>query len=344
MRSRLIGFAVRNGPLAVAGRNGHFLSSRIRPAVGDQAGGFTEAKTRNTSPEKDDDWIKIDQYVSKLNPAILDEAKDALKRKKWRGEGVEQVSFEQPCVSSVSAVSIACTSEEMCGRVNEMLTALLGAGSGLECAGLQLRVNLMGTHWFRSLQSVRKPVDAARLQGLEFAANMTSASLQEACKEREICFSSEQESDMVCSLRPMGGKSTGLMQQVGLALSKELEVLPPEFTVKLGSSPQSDVSGDNMSDLQVRVKEIVIGSEWDEHGLFERFLDRLAGSGGRVSLGLWTLPSGPAIRLLPTDDTGIKSVIFYVSDAEKAMQALRRAGFSAQSFPGYLAVQVRKFR
>ena len=336
---RLLGLSVRNGPLKVAGRNGHVLSSRIRPAVGDQAGGFTEAKTRNTSPEKDDDWIKISQYVSKLNPAILDDATLALKRKKWRGEGIQQKSFEQACVGSVAAVSIACTSEEMCTRVQELLRALLGAGGRLDCAGLQLRVKLMGATWFRSL---RKPADAARLVGLEFASNIGSSELRQACEEREIRFTSAQEGDGVYSLQPADSKPGGLMQQVGLALSTESEVVPPEFTVKLSDSPPTDVSGgDSISDLQVRVKEIVLGSEWDEHGPFERFLDRLAGAGGRISLGLWQLPSGPAIRLVPTDDTGLKSIVFHVSDAESAMQALKRAGFSAQTFPGYLAVQVR---
>ena len=53
-------------------------------------GGITEAKARNTSPEKDDDWIKISQYVSNLNPNILQDATSALTRQQWRGEGVQQ--------------------------------------------------------------------------------------------------------------------------------------------------------------------------------------------------------------------------------------------------------------
>ncbi len=332
--------SVRSSPLQVAGRNGHAHSSRIRPAVGDQAGGFTEAKTRNTSPENDDDWIKIDAYVAKMNPAILDEATVALQRKKWRGEGVQQASFAGPCVGSVSKVTIACTSDDVCARVQAMLAALLG--EGLECNGLQFDVQLMGAPWFRSLQSVRKPVDAARMLGLEFAAPIGSSALQKAFKEREIDLTSSHDDGGTYSLRPSGSKPSGLMQQVGLALTKQLEVLPPEFAVRPVESdaPLASVSADSTTDLKVRVKELVIGSEWDEHGPFERFLDRIAGSNGRASLGVWRLPSGPAIRLVPTDDTGLKSLVFYVNNAESALQALQHAGFNAQSFPGYLAVQV----
>jgi len=332
--------SVRSSPLVVAGRNGSAHSSRIRPAVGDQAGGFTEAKTRNTSPENDEDWIKIDAYVARMNPAILDEATVALQRKKWRGEGVRQVCFAGPCVGSVSKVTIACTSDDVSARVQAMLASLLG--EGLECNGLRLDVQLMGASWFRSLQSVRKPVDAARMLGLEFAAPLGSAALQKACKEREIDLTSSQEDGGTYSLHPSGSKPSGLMQQVGLALTKRLEVLPPEFAVRPAESdaPSVSVSADNMADFEVRVKELVIGSEWEEHGPFERFFDRLAGSSGRASLGVWRLPSGPAIRLVPTDDTGLKSIVFYVSDAERALQALQHAGFKAQSFPGYLSVQV----
>ena len=38
------------------------------------------------APEHDDDWIKISQYVSKLNPAILKDATAALKVCTCRGE------------------------------------------------------------------------------------------------------------------------------------------------------------------------------------------------------------------------------------------------------------------
>ena len=129
----------RVSSMRVAGRNGDPRSSRIRPAVGDQAGSLTEK--RNTcvflclivcvcvcvcvcgvpspqsaslltlhvlvharacscvlcalilhdnmaAPEHDDDWIKISQYVSKLNPAILKDATEALKVCTRRGQPV----------------------------------------------------------------------------------------------------------------------------------------------------------------------------------------------------------------------------------------------------------------
>ena len=111
----------RTGAMQLAGRSGHPGTSRIRPAVGDQAGGTTEA--RNISPEKDDDWIKISQHVNRLNPSILKDATSALKREKWRGEGVQQAVFEQPCVNAVSSVSIACTSKTLIDRVQQLLSA-----------------------------------------------------------------------------------------------------------------------------------------------------------------------------------------------------------------------------
>jgi len=48
----------RRSALQVMGRNGHAATSRIMPAVGDQA------SQRSTAQEKDDDWIKIDKYPS----------------------------------------------------------------------------------------------------------------------------------------------------------------------------------------------------------------------------------------------------------------------------------------
>ena len=38
---------------------------------------------------------------------------------------------------------------------------------------------------------------------------------------------------------------------------------------------------------EVRTIEIVVGAAWKDHGAIERFMDRVAGSGSRLSTGLW---------------------------------------------------------
>ncbi len=293
----------RRSALQVAGRNGHAASSRIMPAVGDQA------QARTTSPDKDDDWIKVDQYVAGLNPSILKEANTALKREKWRGEGVQQAVFAKPCVQAVGSVTVSCSSAPMAARVQRLLAALCGsggdAGETFQCGDLQLKVKLMGQGWFRSLRSIRKPPECARFEAVEFVSAADSVGgLQEACAEREIACA--QASEDACSLSPTTGKSAGLFQQVGLALSSTIEALPPKFAVRLASAaptppPATPSSGD--IPLQVRVREIVIGAEWGEHGAYERMLDRIAGSASRLALGLWQLPGGPAIRSREKDDT-----------------------------------------
>lgn len=292
----------RSAALQVAGRNGHAATSRIMPAVGDQA------MQRSTSQEKDDDWIKIDKYVAGLNPNIIKEANSALKREKWRGEGVQQSVFEKPCMSSVGAMTIACTSPNMSARVQYLLAALCGsarghpagghAGDTFQCGGLELKVKLMGQDWFRSLRSFRKPPECARFEAVEFVSHADSLSvMQNACAEREIACA--QDGEDACSLNPTPGKSAGIWQQVGLALSSSIEALPPKFAVRLASAASISNHAATSSDdvpLQIRVREIVIGAEWGEHAAYERMLDRIAGTTGRRSLGLWQLPVGPAIR------------------------------------------------
>jgi len=230
----------------------------------------------------------------------------------------------------------------MAARVQRLLAALCGGGgdAGFQCGGLQLKVKLMGQDWFRSLRSIRKPPECARFEAVEFVSAADSVGgLQKACAEREIACA--QDGEDACSLSPTPGKSAGLFQQVGLALSSTIEALPPKFAVRLASAaptplPATPSPGDNP--LQIRVREIVIGAEWGEHGAYERMLDRIAGSASRLSLGLWQLPGGPAIRLIPTDVSGIKAAVLHVSDAERAAQVLQSAGFAPQSFPGYVAV------
>jgi hypothetical protein len=287
----------RRSVLQVMGRNGHAATSRIMPAVGDQA------TQRSTAQENDDDWIKIDKYVAGLNPNIIKEANTALKRDKWRGEGVQQAVFEQPCMASVGAMTIACTSPKMSARVQHLLAALCGsagghAGDTFQCGGLELKVKLMGQDWFRSLRSFRKPPECARFEAVQFVSHADSLSgLQKACAERAIACA--QDGEDACSLNPTPGKSEGIWQQVGLAFSSSIEALPPKFAVRLASAasthPHAATSSDNVP-LQIRVREIVIGAEWGEHAAYERMLDRIAGTAGRRSLGLWQLPGGPAIR------------------------------------------------
>jgi hypothetical protein len=257
-----------------------------------------------------------------LNPNIIKEANTALKRDKWRGEGVQQAVFEQPCLASVGAMTIACTSPKMSARVQHLLAALCGsagghAGDTFQCGGLELKVKLMGQDWFRSLRSFRKPPECARFEAVEFVSHADSLSgLQKACAERAIACA--QDCEDACSLNPTPGKSEGIWQQVGLALSSSIEALPPKFAVRLAKNPawnqreglasaasthphaasthpHAATSSENVP-LQIRVREIVIGAEWGEHAAYERMLDRIAGTAGRRSLGLWQLPGGPSIR------------------------------------------------
>jgi hypothetical protein len=320
--------------------------------VGDQAGGITEA--RNTSPEKDDDWIKISQHVKLLNPSILKDATSALKREKWRGEGVQQAVFEQPCVNAVSSVNIACTSKTLVDRVQQLLAALTGdegpsRNDTFMCAGLQLKVQLMGADWVR-WRSLRGKPELAKFEGLEFVCESnTFQAMQKVCAERDIAFAQKQD-DNTCSLNlhPTPTRSTAgrLMQQVAMALTSDIDVVPPLFTLRLahtaGTEPAATApaSRGDTEAQQVRVKEIVIGAAWDEHTSYEVLFDRLAGAEGRVSLGLWRLPCGVFVRLVPSDDSGVKALVFRVRNAEAAQGVLSKVGFPSRSFPGYLAVGI----
>eukprot|EP00961_Rhodomonas_salina_P023994 322391-Rhodomonas_salina.1 len=137
--------AFRASPMKTAGRNGTY--GRIRPAVGDQRGGLTESSTK----ENDSDWIKIQQYVTTLNPRILGEAQDALNRKKWKGEGVAQQAFETSCVSDMAALSVMCSSEDVVASVAHALSAMADSGlqpvedgkTHLIIEGLAIRVEQM---------------------------------------------------------------------------------------------------------------------------------------------------------------------------------------------------------
>ena len=276
MRARWRSFCCARS-LYVVGRNGDVRSSRIRPAVGDQKGGITESKA-NISPENDDDWIKISEYVKKLNPTILDDSTTALNRRKWRGEGVQQAVFEQPCVHAVSSLTIACSSDTMGVRVSALLSSLLGAGGtsgdALQCGGLLFKVQPMATDWVRSLRaSMCKQPDKARFEALEFAVHTSLDTLQQTCAEREVAF--EQEGDVTCLLTPSTLKPGGLMSQMGLALSKDVDSGSPRFSVRVldevapcAPAQATAVPRDDVA-MEVRVKEIVFGSEWQEHGPFE---------------------------------------------------------------------------
>jgi len=245
--------------------------------VGDQKGGITESKA-NISPENDDDWIKISEYVKKLNPTILDDSTTALNRRKWRGEGVQQAVFEQPCVHAVSSLTIACSSDTMGVRVSALLSSLLGAGGtsgdALQCGGLLFKVQPMATDWVRSLRaSMCKQPDKARFEALEFAVHTSLDTLQQTCAEREVAF--EQEGDVTCLLTPSTLKPGGLMSQMGLALSKDVDSGSPRFSVRVldevapcAPAQATAVPRDDVA-MEVRVKEIVFGSEWQEHGPFE---------------------------------------------------------------------------
>ena len=55
------------------------------------------------------------------------------------------------------------------------------------------------------------------------------------------------------------------------------------------------------------------------------------------------LPAGPRLRLVPGDESGVKTVVMHVRDVEQVARVLVAAGAKVLSFPGYHAVQVRTY-
>ena len=115
--------------------------------------------------------------------------RDWLQHEKWRGEGVSQPSFKDACVSRVSAISISCTSSKMAESVRILLASLHGLqggqkeAQGIVCAGgVELKVELMGAEWARSVRTWRGQPERARFESLECVAGGAAATSLEALR------------------------------------------------------------------------------------------------------------------------------------------------------------------
>ena len=97
---------------------------------------------------------------------------------------------------------------------------------------------------------------------------------------------------------------------MSLAMRRDIDLLPLKFLVRLSDSVSATSSSRTpayppprdpepvhtapskgregaAATSEVRTIEIVVGAAWKDHGAIERFMDRVAGSGSRLSPGLW---------------------------------------------------------
>jgi len=237
-----------------------------------------------------------------------------------------------------------------------------------------MKVELMGAEWARSVRAWRGQPERARFESLECVAGGAAATSLEAlrseCNTRGLASytsSSVPVDALALNMNPGGGADAapggGILGQMSLAMRRDIDLLPLKFLVRLSDSVSATSSSRTpayppprdpesvhtapakgregaAATAEVRTIEIVVGAAWKDHGAIERFMDRVAGSGSRLSPGLWQLPAGPRLRLVPGDETGVKTVVMHVVDVEQVARALVAAGAKVLSFPGYHAVQI----
>ena len=119
---------------------------------------------------------------------------------------------------------------------------------------------------------------------------------------------------LALNMNPGGGADAapggGILGQMSLAMRGDIDLLPLKFLVRLSDSvsatsssrtpaypPPRDPEAVHTAPAKgregaaatsaVRTIEIVVGAAWKDHGAIERFMDRVAGSGSRLSPGLW---------------------------------------------------------
>ena len=119
---------------------------------------------------------------------------------------------------------------------------------------------------------------------------------------------------LALNMNPGGGADAapggGILGQMSLAMRRDIDLLPLKFLVRLSDSVSATSSSRTpayppprdpesvhtapakgregaAATSEVRTIEIVVGAAWKDHGAIERFMDRVAGSGSRLSPGLW---------------------------------------------------------
>ena len=343
------------------------LPMRIRPAVGDQAKDARDLFSKKEAEEdieKDSDWIKVQEYVKRLNPSILTAAQQAVQdsAQKWVGEGVEQDSFQGACVSCARAVTVTCSSpgvSESVGKVLEILggkrvdgaaaAAAASGGRGVGSNGLEAEgsadciVDIGGTlivvesaslrqGWVNTAMGMfRSKGDFARLSSVEFGAD-DGEEAKEQLESRGIS-TSPLRSGRGISLRGWKG-SKGW----ALASPQSGSVLPASFRLVAASSSSSSSSSVSPGNAGIKLQEIAMGVSWEEHAAAQRMFDRVCGRGGMAAPGLWKLTGGHYLRAFPTDESGLKAIVLKVDSIEESKAALASAGVAVAPFPGYSSV------
>lgn len=334
------------------------LPLRIRPAVGDQAKEARELFSKKQAEEdleKDSDWIKIQDYVAKLNPRILSEAEQVLasSKEKWVGEGVVQEVYQEACVSGAHSVRITCSSPEVSKLLSGVLEALGGrratppqAAEEQTGRGTQgdATVDVGGTlvviesalpkkGWASMLGfGGGKEGEYARISGVNFVAaeGKGEEETRQDLQARGVSTSLLGPGAKGVSIDGLEGKTGGW----GAMLAWGVGSQEPASLRILQGGPEAPPS----SPQALTVQEIAMGASWDEHAAAERLFDRVCGRGGMLAPGLWSLPGGLKMRLFPTDDSALQTIMIKVESLGAAQEVLEAAGHFCSPFPGYFVV------
>lgn len=163
-------------------------------------------------------------------------------RGKWKGEGVAQTVYEEACVSHVSSINVACSSDAVADNLYQLLQVLKdpvpeqnAAAEGTRCVtvcGTNIRMT-PAQGWIRKAREFMKGKDYARISTVEWEATS-----DECIAEMESRGVSIKEGVDKGKFSIAGLVETGLSQSMWLASSTSVGVLPTSFTVAAKDGPE----------------------------------------------------------------------------------------------------------
>eukprot|EP00960_Hanusia_phi_P021382 632160-Hanusia_phi.AAC.1 len=147
-RSLSTSVPLRRSPCDVHGRSSK--TGRIRPAVGDQAG------SRSTKDE-DTEKLRIQQFIANL-PSSQRGGDRAEKEVKWKGEGEAAKTFELPCASGISRLSVRCSSEDVRQDITRFMQFVFGTdcqnGDHFCLNDIEIQLDTIDQEWVKRIRKM----------------------------------------------------------------------------------------------------------------------------------------------------------------------------------------------
>uniref|UniRef100_A0A7S4MZ43 Uncharacterized protein n=1 Tax=Guillardia theta TaxID=55529 RepID=A0A7S4MZ43_GUITH len=330
MRTLSSTVSARRSACDVQGRSSK--TGRIRPAVGDQAGS-------RSMKEDDAENVKVQQFIAALPSSQRGHGSED-KEVKWLREGRAAKTFELPCASGISRLSVRCTSEDVRQDLINFMEYMLGKkcrqGDSFYLNDVEVQLDTIDQDWVKKIRTMRSFPNFAKLEDIEFSScSIGSKATERSLSEREIPFVLHSGSNNVYDVTVPGSKK-GLLNKVNLVMSKDPEVLPSKLLFRCFN----EITHHRLIASSLLLKEVVYGAAWPQVASFELLFDRIAGRQARSSHGIWKLPRGPAMRMVPSDESGMKCIVLLAKDLEEVKERLRCGNYKFHKHPNFISIMV----